>query len=517
MKSVIGILALVVAVGSPATSAPQKGRYDNLTEEEAAKVWIEEIAQYIATKQEKEIYKSLTTSEERVRFIDTFWAKRDPTPETPENEYKLEHYRRLAYANTFFSAGRPGWRTDRGRIYILLGPPSQVDSDPMGRLAHQFPTEVWTYSQPPHPLLPPNLEIAFVDRRSIGDYEITFNLLADSDSTRRTEALMNEDFLDTLAKAEVRAMNFGRPGTVRSLADGLAPELERLNELAAIAQVPEQAIRPLRETVTTDFSFDAASLDVTPRVEFFRASDGQMAIPVNVDLAYSNFAYVEKGDFYESRFEILGRIVDGNGNSVDEYVREELFALPKDQITVLQHQSVLYQLVLYAPPGEYRLQLAVRDKNQKIRMTESELSVPAMGDALDLSTVLLAEQILELDNPTIPGKKDPFTFGKYKVLPSQDGSFAPGKSLQVYFEVYNLGLDEEGKTRVKLEYTFRREGRLFRNVAPTYPFPDSRPNRSIMSAIPLKDFTPASYSVTVTLTDEVTGAAVTRQVPFTVR
>lgn len=516
MKSVIGFVGLFLAVGVAAASASQS-RYDDLTEEEAAKVWIEEIVPYITTKQERKVYKELQTSEERVRFIDTFWARRDPTPETPENEYQLEHYRRLTYVNTFFRAGRPGWRTDRGRIYILLGPPNHIDSDPMGRHAHQFPTEVWSYSQPPHPILPPNLVIAFVDTRSIGDYEITFNMLADSDSTRRTEALMDENFLDELARAEVRSMNFGRPGTLTSIADGLAPELERLSELALVAQVPERVVQPLREVVTTDFSFDTTTLEVTPRVEFFRASDGEMAIPVNVDLAYKNFAYVEKGDFYESRFEILGRIVDQDGNSVDEYVGDELFALPKDQIAVLQNQSVLYQLVLYAPPGDYKLQLAVRDTNQRLRMTESDLSVPAVGESLNLSTVLLAEQILELEEPPPEGKKEPFTFGKYKVLPSQDGSFQSGASLQVYFEVYNLGLDEEGKTRVKFEYTFRREGRLFRNVAPTYPFPDSRLNRAIMSSIPLKDFTPADYSLTVKLTDEVTGEAITKQVPFAVR
>jgi GWxTD domain-containing protein len=510
-----GIVGLFLAVGVAASSASQS-RYDNLTEEEAAKVWIEEIVPYITTKREREIYKELKTSEERVRFIDTFWARRDPTPDTPENEYQQEHYRRLAYANTFFNAGRPGWRTDRGRIYILLGAPNEIDSDPMGRLAHQFPTEVWTYSQPPNPRLPPNLVIAFVDKRSIGDYEITFNLLADSDSTRRTEALMGQGFLDELAEAEVRSMNFGRPGTVTSIADGLAPELERLSELAIIAQMPEQAIQPLREVVTTDFSFDTATLEVTPRVEFFRASDGEMAIPINVDLAYGNFAYEEKGDFYESRFEILARIVDANGNSVDEYVREELFALPKAQLESLLRQSVLYQLVLYAPPGDYQLQLAVRDENQRLRMRESELTVPAVGASLDLSTVLLAEQILELDEPPPEGKKEPFTFGKYKVLPSQDGSFGTGTSLHVYFEVYNLGLDEGGKTRVQLDYTFRREGRLFRAMATTYPFPDSKQNRSIMSSIPLGDFTPANYSLTVTLTDQVTGEVITRQVPFAV-
>ena len=513
----MGMAVLLLAAGELASSASQS-RYSNLTEEEAAKVWIEEIVPYITTKREREIYKQLGTSEERVRFIEAFWARRDPTPETPENEYKEEHYRRLAFANKFFGAGRPGFKTDRGRIYVLLGPPDQIDSDPMGRWAHQFPTEVWIYRRPPHPLLPPNMEIAFVDKRSIGDFEITFNVLADSDSTRRTEALMDEGFLDDLARAEVRAMNFGRPGTLTSIADGLAPELERLSELALVAQVPESAIRPLREVVTTEFSFDTGSLDVAPRVEFFRASDGELSIPVNLKLAYKSLAYVEKKDVYESRFEILGRIVDEGGNAVDEYVREEFFALPQDQFGALQEQSLLYQLVLYAPPGQYRLQLAMRDgSGRRVRVTETELSVPEIGDDLALSTVLLAEQVLELQEPPPPGQKEPFTFGKYKVLPSPDGTFEPGAALQLYFEVYNLGLDSEGRSRIRLDYTFRREGRLFRRVPTTYPFPDASRNRTIMSTIPLKDFIPGSYTLAVEVTDEVGGRAVTKEVAFAVR
>jgi len=513
----MGMAVLLLAAGDLASSASQS-RYSNLTEEEAAKVWIEEIVPYITIKQEREIYKQLETSEERVRFIEAFWARRDPTPETPENEYKEEHYRRLAFANKFFGAGRPGFKTDRGRIYVLLGPPDQIDSDPMGRWAHQFPTEVWIYRRPPHPLLPPNMEIAFVDKRSIGDFEITFNVLADSDSTRRTEALMNEGFLDDLARAEVRSMNFGRPGTMTSIADGLAPELERLSEEALIAQVPETAIRPLREAVTTDFSFDTGSLEVTPRVEFFLASDGELSIPVNLSLPYETFAYAEKEDLYESRFEILGRIVDQGGNTVDEHVREEFFALPRDQFVALREQSLLYQLVLYAPPGEYRLQLALRDDSgRRIRMTDTELFVPAIGDALTLSTVLLAKQIVELEEPPPAGKKEPFTFGKYKVLPGADGTFEPGAALQVYFEIYNLAPDSEGRSRIRLDYTFRREGRLFRSVPTTYPYPDTSQNRTILSAIPLKEFTPGSYSLIVEVTDEIGGRTVTREVAFAVR
>ena len=142
----VSLLALSLWLASP-VSALQK-RFENLSEEEAAELWLEEIASYIITKTEREVFESLTTPGERVQFIEGFWRRRDPTPETPENEYRTEHYRRLAYVNKFFGSGRPGFRTDMGRMYILLGPPDMIDSDPMGRQMHQYPTEVWIYRRP---------------------------------------------------------------------------------------------------------------------------------------------------------------------------------------------------------------------------------------------------------------------------------------------------------------------------------------------------------------------------------
>ena len=203
------------------TSALQK-RFENLDEEEAAELWLEEIASYIITKSEREVYKSLKTPEERVQFIEGFWRRRDPTPETPENEYQIEHYRRLAYVNKFFGSGRPGFRTDMGRMYILLGPPDVIDADPMGRQMHQYPTEVWIYRRPAHPRLPPNMEIAFVDRYLTGEYELTFNLLKDADATRQLEALIDEPYHDAVTVAEMRAWNFGRTGTVHYGDGGLS-------------------------------------------------------------------------------------------------------------------------------------------------------------------------------------------------------------------------------------------------------------------------------------------------------
>lgn len=509
---------LVATLLSPTSWIASQGKYENLTEEEAARVWLEEIVPYIITKEERAAFKSLTTSEERVAFINRFWERRDPDPETPEQEAKLEHYRRLAFVNKFFGAGRPGWKTDRGRIYILLGPPDEIDSDPMGRWAHQYPTEVWIYRDPPHPLLPPNMEIAFVDTRLTGDYELSFNLLKDADATRRTEMLMDEGFLDAMARAEVRAMNLGRPGTLRSLADGLSPELERLSELALVSQIPKRDLQPLSEEVTARVTFDTGPLEAERQIEFYRASDGYICIPVNLNLPYRDFTYLERQQYYESRFDVLGRILDTDKQVVNEFSREEFFAVPKGELEGYKEQSLLYQLILYAPPGSYELQLVVRDNHSNsIRTAESELQVPDFGESLALSSVVLADQIVELDPPPPSGKKDPFTYGEHKVLPNATRTFKVRGSLHLRFEVYNLALDQEGKNSVELSYVFRREGRLYRKAPTTYPFPTDQRERTVISTIPLKDFIPGSYTITITVTDQIAGKTTTTELPFHVQ
>ena len=120
------------------------------------KKWLDEDVRWIITDEELSAFKKLQNNAERDTFIEGFWQRRDPTPDTAENEYKEEHYRRIAYANEHFAAGMPGWRTDRGRIYVMYGPPTSIDSHPMGgpyqRPAEEgggstetFPFEVWRY------------------------------------------------------------------------------------------------------------------------------------------------------------------------------------------------------------------------------------------------------------------------------------------------------------------------------------------------------------------------------------
>lgn len=121
------------------------------------KRWLDEDVAYIVTSEEREAYVQLTTDEEREDFIKSFWMRRDPTPDSSANEYKEEHYRRIAYANDRFAERIPGWKTVRGRTYITRGPPDEIESYPAGGqyrrpsreggggFTANHPFEVWRY------------------------------------------------------------------------------------------------------------------------------------------------------------------------------------------------------------------------------------------------------------------------------------------------------------------------------------------------------------------------------------
>ena len=160
------------------------------------KKWLDEDVRWIITDEERTAFKQLSNDEERDQFIEAFWQRRDPTPDTIENEFKEEHYRRMAYANEHFAAGIPGWKTDRGRIYIMYGPADEIESHPSGGSYERpmeegggetstYPFEDWRYRYLEG--IGQEVIIEFVDTCMCGDYHMTMDRSRKMRcSTRRT-------------------------------------------------------------------------------------------------------------------------------------------------------------------------------------------------------------------------------------------------------------------------------------------------------------------------------------------
>ena len=148
------------------------------------KEWLEKDVSYIITDEEKSAFRQLSNDEERDQFIEAFWQRRDPTPDTEENEFKEEHYRRMAYANDHFAAGIPGWKSDRGRMYIMYGPPDEIESHPSGGTYERpmdegggststYPFEDWRWRYIEG--IGQEVIVEFVDTCMCGDYHMTMD------------------------------------------------------------------------------------------------------------------------------------------------------------------------------------------------------------------------------------------------------------------------------------------------------------------------------------------------------
>jgi hypothetical protein len=242
-------------------------------------------------------------------------------------------------------------------------------------------------------------------------------------------------------------------------------------------------------------------------------------VPVTLRVPYKDFTFLEKPDQVESRIDIFGRILGPNGEVVDEFDRQETLTVPRDQIERLSKEFLLYQLIFHSPPGEYQLELLVRDNaSNTVRTAAEALRVPDFSQqSLFLSSVVLADQIVKLETPPPAGKKEPFRFGEFEAVPNFTRAFSSKGALNVYFEAYNLALDDKGKNFLKLSYRFERDGARYREVPATYLYPTDQRQRSIMSAIPLKDFTPGDYALVITLSDEVAKETATVQEGFRIK
>src|ERR1700682_6249343 len=148
------------------------------------RTWLNEDVIYIISPEERQAFLQLATNEEREQFIEQFWLRRSNNPDLPDNDFKEEHYRRIAYANEHYASGIPGWKTDRGRMYIMWGPPDEIESHPTGgtydRPMDEGGGSTWTYPWEPGGWRSPestgeNVIMEFVDPSSTGEYHLTMD------------------------------------------------------------------------------------------------------------------------------------------------------------------------------------------------------------------------------------------------------------------------------------------------------------------------------------------------------
>jgi GWxTD domain-containing protein len=424
------------------------------------KKWLNEDVVWIITDEERAAFKQLSNDEERDNFIEAFWQRRDPTPDTEENEYKEEHYRRIAYANEHFAAGIPGWKSDRGRIYIMYGPADEVDSHPSGGTYERpmeegggetstFPFEDWRYRYLEN--IGQEVIIEFVDSCMCGDFHMTIDR-SEKDALKMTpNAGLTLYEQMGMANKSSRFSNGGleQLGTGPMGSNLQTKEFDRLEQFAKLQAPPPVKFKDLEEIVNTKLITNLMPFDV--RSDFVKVTGDTVLVPITIQMKYRDITFANKDGVQRGTVNIFGRVSTLTGKVVQTFEDTAQVDVPAELLPRTAENSSVYWKALPLRPGRYKVEIAVKDVNgDRKGLWSRGIVVPEYSDdKLSTSTLIVADQMEAV--PTKDVSTGSFVIGLTKVRPrvapanGKPALFKRTRDQKVNFwmQVYNLGVDDK--------------------------------------------------------------------------
>jgi GWxTD domain-containing protein len=520
------LLALVLAVPAIfAQDLPDRKRNEKPELPKAYRDWIDKDVAYIITSQERDAFKKLKTNEEREQFIELFWRRRDPDPDTDENEYREEYYERIAYANEHFSSGVPGWKTDRGRIYIMYGKADEIETHPMGgsyeRPSYQgggststYPFEVWFYRYLPG--IGSGIEIEFVDPTGSGEYRI-------ARSPDEKDALLNvpgagltlAEQLGLSDKSE-RLNGMGNSSGYQRQQD---QPFERLMLLAQLNQAPQIKFKELENQLglSSGPRFEDNPLSFDVRVDFFRQSDERVITAITVQTDNKDLVFKDSGGLQRARLNIFGRVVAVSGRRVGVFEDPvETTASPAELADAKERKSA-YQKALPLAPGTYKVEVVVRDiESGATGVQRIGFTVPKYDSKqLNTSTLVLASKLESIN----PGRdSSQFVIGQTKVIPNLSRNYRRGQPIGIYMQVYNVGTDQTTlRPSVDVQYVLMKDGKEVGKQSEDWQgLADYGQRLTLARLLDTRNLAPGEYTIEVRIRDRVSNQALSKNDRFTV-
>src|SRR4029079_4398414 len=368
------------------------------------KKWLDEDVRWIITDEEQKAFKQLSNDEERDQFIEAFWQRRDPTPDTIENEFKEEHYRRMAYANEQFAAGIPGWKSDRGRIYIMYGPADEIESHPSGGSYQRpmdegggqtstYPFEDWRYRYLED--IGQEIIIEFVDTCMCGDYHMTMDR-SEKDALLYTPngGLTMYEQLGMASKAD-RFMGGGmeRLGKGPFNSDLQTKQFDRLEQYAKLNRAPAVKFKDLEEVVTHKINVNLMPSDV--RADFVRVTGDTVLVPVTIQIKNRDITFQNKDGVERGTVNIFGRVTSIGGKIAQTFEDTVQVDVPAELLPKTAENSSVYWKALPLRPGRYRFDIVVKDVNgDRVGNWSRGVPVPEfLDDKLSASSLIVADQM----------------------------------------------------------------------------------------------------------------------------
>ena len=432
------------------------------------KKWLDEDVRWIITDEEQKAFKLLSNDEERDQFIEAFWQRRDPTPDTIENEFKEEHYRRMAYANEHFAAGIPGWKTDRGRIYVMYGPADEIESHPSGGTYDRpmdegggttstFPFEDWRYRYLEG--IGQEVIIEFVDTCMCGDYHMTMDR-SEKDALLYTPnaGLTLYEQMGMASKADrFTGGGLERLGAGPFNTNNQAKQFDRLEQFYKLQKPPAVKFKDLEEVVSHKISVNLMPFDV--RTDFVRVTGDTVLVPITIQVKNRDITFVNKDGVQRGTVNIFGRVTTLTGKIVQTFEDTVQVDVPAELLPKVTENSSVYWKALPLRPNLYRIDVAVKDVNgDRSGLWSSRLPVPSYDDdRLASSSLIVADTMQPVSTKEIGTGM--FVIGNTKIRPrvaSANGkpvSFKRNQKVYFWMQVYNLGMDDKThKPSATVEY-----------------------------------------------------------------
>jgi GWxTD domain-containing protein len=499
---------------------------------ESYKHWLDDEVIYIITPSERTTFLQLSTNEEREQFIEQFWLRRSSNPDLPDSDYKEEHYRRIAYANEHFASGVPGWRTDRGRTYIIWGKPDEIESHPAGGPYERplnegggststYPWETWRYRYLEG--IGNDVIIEFVDPSGSGEYHMTMDP-GEKDALKNVpgaglsllESMGMANKADRFSRSDLSTAPLG-PGGNSSNAGRGSNEFDRLKQFVDVQRPPEVKFHDLESLVTHRIVRD--QVHFTWRTDFLKVTSDSVLVPVSIQIPNSQLSYSDKQGVHSAALNIFGRVSTLTGRVVQTFEDSVARDFPDSLFQQSLKQHSVYQKIVPLRPGLYRLDIVIKDvQSGNVGVVNSRLAVPRFDDdKLSASSLIIAGQI-----ERVPAKQvgtGQFVLGSSKVVPRLDADFAANEKLGVYLQVYNFKIDEKShKPSGVVTFVVKKDNQPVMSFKETTEeMKQMGEQMTIERLLPLATLAPGKYTIEVTTTDQIANQTVSKTAEFTVK
>ncbi|MHB8526393.1 MAG: GWxTD domain-containing protein [Candidatus Acidiferrales bacterium] len=491
--------------------------------------WLNGPVSYIITPEERSVFLHLETNQERENFIEAFWERRNPDPGSAENTYKEDFYRRIAYTNEHFSSGIPGWKTDRGRIYIMWGKPDEVDAHPAGgpytRPMSQgggetstYPFEDWRYRYLPG--IGENVELEFVDPSGSGEYHLTMDpsekdalLYVPGAGLTQMEAMgmasKTQRFQNTDGTHDAQALG-GQPESMN--------EFSRLELYSKIQTPPNVKFKDLAAVVDSRLTANQIHFDC--HSDFLRITDDTDLVPITIQIPNKEMSFQDKNGVQTATLHLFARVTSVSGRVVQTFEDTVTADTPDSLLQQYLKGNNIYQKALPLRPGLYRLDVVLKDVNSgNLGVINTRLQVPRFqDDQLGTSSLILADEIQKVSSRDI-GLGE-FVLGDLKVRPKLNAKFDEDGQMGIFLQVYNLKVDpktHEGDATIHYQV-------LNANNTPVVQFSENSRQYNqhgeeiwIEKALDLKSLAPGSYKLQIQITDNADKQTVSPSANFTVQ